>query len=148
LLPYIEKKYPVSSVRTLIGHSMGGLMVMNIFLKHTAHFDNYVAIDPSMWWDDGKLLNEAAAILAGRSFENKKLFLAIANEQNKKMTVAQLRKDTSLQTAMIRPSFSLMDLIEKNSQNKLTFIWKFYKDEHHMTVNIPATYDALWFLNK
>jgi predicted alpha/beta superfamily hydrolase len=148
MLPYIEKKYPVSSSRTLIGHSIGGLMVMNILLKHTALFDNYVTIDPSLWWDDGKLLNESASILRNRSFENKKLFLAIANEQNKKMTMEQVRKDTSAQTAMIRPSFSLKDIVEKNDQNKLTFIWKFYKDEHHMTVNTPATYDALRFLNK
>jgi hypothetical protein len=44
---------------------------------------------------------------------------------------------------LIRPSFLLAGLIEKNKQNKLRFEWKFYKDEHHMTINTPATYDAL-----
>ena len=143
LLPYIEKKYPVSSARTLVGHSMGGLMVMNILLKHKELFDNYIAIDPSMWWDNEKLLNESFSILAGQSFDNKKLFLAIANEQDKKMTTDQIRKDTSAKTFMIRPSFLLVDLIEKNKQNRLRFQWKFYKDDHHMTVNTPATFDAL-----
>ena len=143
LLPYIEKKYPVSSVRTLIGHSMGGLMVMNILLKHKELFDNYIAIDPSMWWDNNKLLNESVSILGSQSFGNKKLFLAIANEQDKKMTTDQIRKDTSAKTFMIRPSFLLVRLIEKNKQNGLRFQWKFYKDDHHMTVNTPATYDAL-----
>ena len=143
LLPYIEKKYPVSSDRTLIGHSMGGLMVMEIFLKHELLFNNYIAIDPSMWWDDNKLLNESAAILPGHVYKNSKLFVAIANEQEKRMSMEQLKKDTSLKTAQIRPSFSLVDLIEKNKPNGLRFEWKFYKDEHHMTVNSPATYDAL-----
>ena len=143
LLPYVEKKYPVSSNRTLIGHSMGGLQVMNILLKHKELFDNYIAIDPSMWWDDKKLLNESTLILRDQVFDKKRLFLAIANVEDKTMTMQQVRKDTSAKTVLIRPSFSLADLIEKNKQNKLKFEWKFYKDDHHMTVNAPATFDAL-----
>ena len=143
LLPFIEKKYPVSSSRTLIGHSMGGLQVINILLKHKQLFDNYIAIDPSMWWDDQKLVKEAASILHNQSYDNKRLFLAIANEQDKRMSMEQVRKDTSAKTILIRPSFSLADLMEKNTQTKLRFEWKFYKDDHHMTVNSAATYDAL-----
>ena len=142
-MPFIEKKYPVSSVRTLVGHSLGGLVVMNILLKHKELFENYIAIDPSMWWDNNKLLSESVSILGSQSFDNKKLFLAIANEQDKKMTSDQIRKDTSAKTFMIRPSFLLTDLIEKNKQNGLWFQWKFYRDDHHMTVNTPATFDAL-----
>lgn len=143
LLPHIEEKYPVSSNRTLIGHSMGGLQVINILLKHKELFDNYIAIDPSMWWDNNKLVNESAGILRDRSFDNKKLFLAIANERDKKMSREHIRQDTSEKTILIRPSFSLADIIEKNKHNKLSYEWKFYKDDHHMTVNTPATYDAL-----
>ena len=143
LLPFIEKNYPVSSSRTLIGHSMGGLQVINILLKHKQLFNNYIAIDPSMWWDDQKLVNESASILHDQSYNNKKLFLAIANEQDKRMSMEQVRKDTSAKTVLIRPSFSLADFIERNTQNKLRFEWKFYKDDHHMTVNSPATYDGL-----
>lgn len=143
VLPHIEKKYPVSSNRTLIGHSMGGLMVIYILLKHTALFDNYVAIDPALWWDNHKLLNEGASILGNQQFGNKRLFLAIANETEVKMMANQVKKDTSSKTALIRPSFLLADIVEKNRQNKLNFQWKFYQDEHHMTVNTPATHDAL-----
>jgi len=143
LLPHIEKKYPASSHRTLIGHSMGGLMVINILLKHQQLFDKYIAIDPSMWWDNNKLLNESVTILHDNIFENKSLFLAVANEPEKQMSMDQVKSDTSIKTVLIRPSFLLKDLILKNKQDKLRFEWKFYKDEHHMTVNAPATYDAL-----
>jgi predicted alpha/beta superfamily hydrolase len=143
VLPHIEKKYPVSSNRTLIGHSMGGLMVIYILLKHTALFDNYVAIDPALWWDNHKLLNEGASILGNQQFGNKRLFLAIANETEVKMMANQIKKDTSSKTTLTRPSFLLADIVEKNKQNKLNFQWKFYQDEHHMTVNTPATHDAL-----
>jgi len=143
VLPYIQKKHPVSSDRTLIGHSMGGLMVTYILLKHTALFDNYVAIDPALWWDDHKLLNEGASIIGNPQFNGKRLFLAIANEAEVKMTADQVKKDTSSKTALIRPSFLLAEIVEKNKQSKLNFQWKFYQDEHHMTVNTPATSDAL-----
>jgi predicted alpha/beta superfamily hydrolase len=146
LLPFIEKKYPVSSDRTLIGHSMGGLQVINILLKHQQLFDNYIAIDPGMWWDGNKLLDESAALLHAKIFENKRLFLAVANETEMQMTMEQVRKDTSAKTALIRPSISLAEFIEKNKQNKLRFAWKFFKEEHHMTVNSPATYEGLKFL--
>jgi len=146
LLPFIEKKYPVLSNRTLIGHSMGGLQVINILLKHQQLFDDYIAIDPSMWWDENKLLNESATLLHDKTFENKRLFLAVANETEKRMSMEQVRKDTSAKTVLIRPSLSFAELVEKNKQNKLRFEWKFYKEEHHMTVNSPATYEGLKFL--
>jgi hypothetical protein len=44
---------------------------------------------------------------------------------------------------LIRPSFLLADYINENKKNKLQFQWKFYKDDHHMTVPSPAMYDAL-----
>jgi predicted alpha/beta superfamily hydrolase len=62
LIPYINSKYPVSSSRLLIGHSLGGLTAMNILLNHTKLFSGYAAIDPSMWWDDQKLLKQSKTI--------------------------------------------------------------------------------------
>ncbi len=59
LFPYVRSKYTDSSIRLLIGHSMGGLEVMNILLKHPGMFNYYAAIDPSMWWDDQKLLSDS-----------------------------------------------------------------------------------------
>jgi predicted alpha/beta superfamily hydrolase len=143
LFPHIKSAYPSSGKRILIGHSMGGLAVMNILLKHTNMFDCYAAIDPSMWWDDGKLLQESKTILSGKSFEKKSLFLAVANTMEKNMDIAGIRKDTSVKTVLIRPSLILADYINANKQDKLKFEWKFYKNEHHMTVPSPAMYDAL-----
>ncbi|GAC1369909.1 MAG: hypothetical protein NVSMB30_08080 [Hymenobacter sp.] len=59
LIPYIEAHYPATSHRTLIGHSFGGLLVMNTLVHHSNLFENYVAIDPSMDWDGEKLLKQA-----------------------------------------------------------------------------------------
>ena len=127
---------------------MGGLITMDILLKHHELFSYYAAIDPSMWWDNEKLLKESKTILANKTFNNTSLFLAVANTMDKNMNVEQIRKDTSAKTALIRPSFTLLDHIKANKQNKLRFEWNFYKDYHHMTVPQPAIYDALKFFFK
>ena len=145
LFPHIHSKYLASSVRILIGHSMGGLQAMNILLKHSQMFDYYVVIDPSMWWDDRKLLSESKTILASKTFEKRTLFLSVANTKDLDMNVSQIKTDTSEKTALIRPSLTLVDYISQNTQNKLRFDWKYYKEQHHMTVAAPAIYDALKF---
>jgi len=149
LIPYINSKYPASSSRILIGHSFGGLTAINILLNHTKLFKSYAAIDPSMWWDDQKLLNQSKTILSEKRFENISLFLAVANTTNKEMdNVAEIKKDKSDKTILIRPSITLADYVEANKQNQLRFSWKYYKDQHHMSVYSPATSDALEFLLK
>ena len=63
LIPYIDSHYPTTSYRTMIGHSLGGLMSINTLIHHTDLFSNYLAIDPSMWWDGRKLYKESVTIL-------------------------------------------------------------------------------------
>ena len=68
LLPYIESKYPAAPYKTLIGHSFGGLTVMNILTSHTQLFNAYIAIDPSMWWDHQQFLKETKKKFLVQSF--------------------------------------------------------------------------------
>src|SRR5258708_22961042 len=56
LIPHIDTNYRTANYRILIGHSFGGLTAINIFLHHTALFNAYIAIDPSLWWDQQYLL--------------------------------------------------------------------------------------------
>ena len=106
---------------------MGGLMVMNILLKHSDMFNYYAAIDPSMWWDDQRLLIESKKILAEKTFENRALFLAVANTVERDLDIAQIKKDTTNKTSLIRPSLEMADYLNNHVQNKLHFSWKFYK---------------------
>lgn len=68
---------------------------------------------------------------------------------NKEMNdVSEIKKDTSKKTVLIRPSVALAGHLSANSQNKLRFNWKYYKEQHHMSVYPFAGYDALEFLLK
>ena len=48
----IEENYTTSKFRIYIGHSFGGLLVTHAFLEHSDFFNAFLAIDPSLWWDD------------------------------------------------------------------------------------------------
>jgi len=47
LFPYINSTYPTAPYKIFIGHSLGGLTVVNTLMKFPGLFDSYIAIDPS-----------------------------------------------------------------------------------------------------
>ena len=59
LIPHIDNNYRTTSYRTLIGHSYAGLFTINTLINHKHLFENYIAIDPSLDWDNQRLLKEA-----------------------------------------------------------------------------------------
>jgi len=57
LIPEIDKKYRTRPLRTFVGHSLGGMTVLHSLLTQPGLFQNYIAIDSSLWWD-GKIMNK------------------------------------------------------------------------------------------
>ena len=57
LEPFIDKKYKTTAARTIIGESLGGLLATEILIKRPTLFNRYIIVSPSLWWDDGSLLN-------------------------------------------------------------------------------------------
>lgn len=71
LIPYIDANYPATSYKTFIGHSLGGLTVMNTFLHNPKLFNSYVSLDASLWWDNQKVVKEAKTILPTQNYKEK-----------------------------------------------------------------------------
>ena len=88
LMPYIDKQYPTEPYKMLIGHSFGGLTVMQIFVHHTDLFNSYICVDPSMWWDKQTLLKETKKLLASKKFQGTSIFLGIANTMEQGMNIS------------------------------------------------------------
>ena len=143
LIPYIEKKYPVTTHKTLIGHSLGGLLVINTLIHHPEIFNNYIAIDPSLWWNNQKLLKEAKAVLEQEKFNNKSLFVAVANTMKDGMDISNVERDTTDATTHIRSILNFTKIAAKNTQSKLQFDWKYYEKENHGSIPLIAEYDGL-----
>jgi len=78
MIPYVEKNYLVTKYRTLIGHSYGGLFTMYTLMYHSELFENYLAIDPSLDWDNQKILKDSKALLAKKDFSSKSLFMSLS----------------------------------------------------------------------
>lgn len=143
LIPYVEKKYAATRYRTLIGHSFGGLLTVNTLINHPDIFDSYIAIDPSLWWDNRALLKSSITVLEQKNFERKSLFLAVANTMRDGMDITKVEKDTSLSTDHIRSILKFKQTGIQNSQNQLYFDWKYYPKEHHGSIPLIASYDGL-----
>ena len=148
LFPYIEEKYPVSSERILMGHSLGGLTAINILLHHPGMFSGYIASDPSMWWDDKMMLNEAREILSKEKFEGKWLYFSIANTAPPFKDIEHIHQDTSSKTNHVRSIFELGDILQQNPGNGLHFSYKFYDGDDHDSVAMKTAYDGMKLLEK
>jgi predicted alpha/beta superfamily hydrolase len=148
LIPHIDSLYPANAYRTLIGHSLGGLMAINTLLHHTKLFNSYIAIDPSMWWDQQKLLHEAEQVLKTNSFAGTALFLGMAHTQQPGMDTTMLQSDTTDGSLHPRSILQLSRYIMAGRKNGLQANYKYYDEETHSSVALIATYDALHFIFK
>ncbi|MEQ9376967.1 MAG: alpha/beta hydrolase-fold protein [Imperialibacter sp.] len=147
LIPYVDGKYPTSQFKTLIGHSYGGLFTINTLVNHTHVFDNYIAIDPSLDWDDQKLMKEAKEALKSRQFQRKSLFIGLGAGQlhmlDESVTLDNVMQDTSEYSLFGRSIIEFSRFAESQQQNGLSFSWKTYPDDYHWTVPLPALRDGL-----
>ncbi len=146
LIPFIENKYPVTNYRTLIGHSYGGLFTIFTLLNKPHLFANYLAIDPSLDWNEQEMLTKAQAQLSGNNYVGKSLFVSLGGQlhfQNSKITIDNVMQDPSEFTLFARSNIGFKDMVEKNEQSGLVFNWKYYPNDLHGTISFPSIMDGL-----
>jgi predicted alpha/beta superfamily hydrolase len=148
LMPHIDSLYPTAPFRVFIGHSFGGLMVVDALVHHKDMFNAYLAIDPSMMWDKFRLLHEAQTLLPGADYSGRSLFMASANSLQKGLDTTTVMGDTtSVFSLHMQSMFHLRNTLSATSAaNHLAFRWKYYPEYGHQTVPLPAEYDGLRYL--
>ncbi|WP_266205773.1 alpha/beta hydrolase [Pontibacter kalidii] len=80
LQPFIEKKYKTNSSKTIIGQSLGGLLTAEILFKKPTLFNKYVIISPSLWWDNGSLLDHKLKFLEGGITQQTDVYIGVGKE--------------------------------------------------------------------
>lgn len=145
LFPYIQSKHKTAPYRMLIGHSLGGLTVINALVNHTNLFNAYIAIDPSMWWDKMKFLSDCKVKLTQNQYSKVDLYLGIANTLDAGMIIETVEKDTTKNSDHIRSILALDKHLKANPQNQLHYKSKYYPDDSHNSVPLIAEYDAFRF---
>jgi len=131
LMTEIHKNYKVSSKKGIIGESLAGLFVMETFFLEPDAFDFYIAMDPSLWWNNHYLERKAEKFLTQFPQKHKKLWFAGSNAE-----------DISTHT------HNLVKSLEQNAPKEL--IWK-YSDEpnekHHTIFRATKEKALIWTLN-
>ncbi|MEN9570600.1 MAG: hypothetical protein RL172_1831 [Bacteroidota bacterium] len=130
LMPYVQANYKPGAFKILAGHSFGGITAINCMLTHPTMFDAYIAVSPSLWWDDKYTLKLTAQKLKELSTFNKTFFYSTGNEGG------SFRGDLQILNSLI------IQLDLKGFKHKFID----YPNESHMTEPIPAYYDALRFI--
>ena len=80
VIPFVEQAHRAGPRRGLMGESLAGLFVVDTLLSRPDLFHDYVAISPSLWWDDRRPMRGAAGRHSGERLSDRRLYLAIANE--------------------------------------------------------------------
>ena len=80
LIPEIEKQYRVQPYRILAGHSLGGLFAIHSMISKPGLFNSYVAVSPSLQWENGEALKRAEDFLSKQKEMKVTLFVSLGNE--------------------------------------------------------------------
>lgn len=135
LLPLIESEYRVQPHRTIIGHSLGGVAVLHALMEHPNLFQAHVAIDASLWWDDGVLTRRLRDKLADNFSSSSRVYIALAEHR-----ITGQYDGSSMIIRNKEFSELLTDTIHE--QHK----FRYFDGEDHGTVPLIATYYGLQFV--
>ena len=140
LIPYIDSHYSTAPYRMFVGHSLGGLAVLNSLINYPSLFNAYVAIDPSLWWDNHLIMKQAQNILTQTDYTGKSLYFASSNTLEKGMDTVRVINDTAYGNGNVRNNFNFREILKKSKN--LQWAWKFYPEDNHSSVPLIAEYDA------
>jgi hypothetical protein len=131
--PYIKSRYKISDFDVLIGHSLGGLFTINTLLQEPESFENYIAISPSLWWNDFNSEKEVEAFFKKHEKIDKRLYLSIGNEMG--MGVLGFQNQIDINT--------FADAYYKNEPLDLEYEFNIFKEENHNSVGLISIKTAL-----
>jgi len=80
LIPEIDKQYRVQPFRIFAGHSLGGLFAIHAMISKPGLFNSYVAVSPSLQWENGEALKRAEDFLKNQKELKATLFVSLGNE--------------------------------------------------------------------
>lgn len=133
LMPEINKSFRTVPQSMIIGHSMGGLFALHCLIENPKLFSYYLLIDPSWFWDHNYIGRRGEEILKNRTDLKARVYIALANNMlDDKRHYEWGQK--------------FYNLLRENKSPDLKVDLKYFEDEKHLTVTIPATYYGLRYI--
>ena len=125
LMPAIKARYRTLGETAIVGESLAGLFVVETLVAEPNLFDTYIAFDPSLWWNDGKLVSSAGALLKSGSMGKARLYLATSRDGD--------RDDATAKFA---------GMLKAAAPSGLEWQYHQMPDETHATIYHPAALRA------
>lgn len=127
LQPFINKQFKTSPDATIIGESLAGLLVSEIYTNHRDLFNNYIIISPSLWWGNEQLLSEIKPdnVVAAKNIN---VYIGAPNKTE--------------DTMMYADAVSLEKVIRQNKDAHTKVYFDYLPQETHATVIHQAVFDA------
>jgi predicted alpha/beta superfamily hydrolase len=82
LFEEVEKRYRTKAEKGIIGESLAGLFIVETLFNHPDMFDFYIAMDPSLWWNNQHLVKNAKTNLAQFPTSPKQFWFAGSNAKD------------------------------------------------------------------
>lgn len=76
LFPEISTHYRTTNEKSILGESLAGLFVMETLFLKPEMFNNYIAFDPSLWWNNQQLVKSANEQLTKLPLSGKRIWFA------------------------------------------------------------------------
>lgn len=138
LQPFIETKYKTAQSKTIIGQSFGGLLETEILLKKPTLFTKYIIISPSLWWDNGSLLNQNAEILNETFKQKTEIYIGVGKEG---LTPTESPRVMEVDANL------LADKIKATKSKSVKVLFDYLPQEDHATIMHQAVLNAFKQLN-
>ncbi len=137
LQPFIQKKYKTNSNKTIIGQSIGGLLVTEILFRKPHLFNNYIIISPSIWWDNNSLLHQDSDFLKEGYKTKTNIYIAVGKEG---------LAPTEIPHVMEVDANLLFEKIKYSKNKNVNIFFDYLPQENHATITHQAVFNALRFI--
>jgi predicted alpha/beta superfamily hydrolase len=133
LQPYLHQKYGASNSATLIGQSLGGLLATEILVKKPALFNRYIIVSPSLWWDNGSMLNTIRSMPIIAPTQKIDVYIGVGKEG---------LTPTKIPRVMEVDANVLADKLRTAGRGAVHVIFDYLPQENHATIMHQAVFNA------
>jgi len=136
LLPLLDQQYRTSNCRVLVGHSYAGLFTVDTFLKSET-FRGFVAIDPSLYWEDQVLVKSGPGLLSARPSFTASIYFGQANNPfNEGIEAGRLGRAVQAFTRML----------DSLKADNIRYHTDFHENQDHFSIPLICLYNGLQFV--
>ena len=125
LMPAVRQRYRTTAETAIVGESLAGLFVVETLVQEPTLFDTYVAFDPSLWWNNGALTDQADRQLRAYAGAPKTLYVAFSRDA---LGAVSTRRFAAALRHAARPAIS--------------WHYQLMPEENHATIYQPAAIKA------